>query len=344
MSETTTTHWIPAPAKQETPQVVDVDEAIVEHLPPGSEVVSAKSHGASFWTRTACINIKLADGTPQKYFLKVSSGELGMSMLRGEYHGAKTVHKYTPDGIPRPIAWGTYQSDPNTHFYLCEFVDMIEELPDIRKFSALLAKLHHDSMVDKDAPKKFGFHVMTHEGSMYQDISWSDTWEQLYSRRFQSFVDQEEVSQGRDEDLLKLVAEFKEKVIPRLLRPLGTHGRTIKPVALHGDIWIGNLATNASTGEPLYFDPSVFWGHNEYDLGSMATPRYRLGRHWMKEYHRFFPISAPEEDYEDRNLLYAISGHFCASTLYPDNNHFRKMAIADMTRMLEKYPNGYQGE
>jgi protein-ribulosamine 3-kinase len=59
-------------------------------------VIGAKSHGASFWTRTARIDVQLADGTPQKYFLKVSSGELGMSMLRGEYHGVKTLHAYTP--------------------------------------------------------------------------------------------------------------------------------------------------------------------------------------------------------------------------------------------------------
>jgi hypothetical protein len=64
----------------------------------------------------------------------------------------------------------------------------------------------------------------------------------------------------------------------------------------------------------------------------------------MREYHKFFPISAPEEDYEDRNLLYRISGHFCASTLYPDNNSFRKMAIEDMKTLLAKHPNGYQGE
>ncbi|KAK2600093.1 hypothetical protein QQS21_005179 [Conoideocrella luteorostrata] len=208
-------------------------------------------------------------------------------------------------GIPRPVAWGTYKSDPNTHFYLCEFMDMIEELPDIRKFSAMLAKLHHNSMADIDAPKEFGFHVMTHEGSMYQDISWCKTWEEMYACRFQSFIDQERVSQGPSEELEEILPEFISKIIPRLLRPLGTHGRTIKPVALHADIWYGNLATNAATGEPVYFDPSVFWGHNECDVGIMATPGYRLGRHWMREYHKFFPISAPEEDYEDRNLLYA---------------------------------------
>lgn len=212
------------------------------------------------------------------------------------------------------------------HFYLAEFMDMIEDLPDIRKFSAMLAKLHHDSMMDQEAPSEFGYHVMTHEGSMYQDLTWSKTWEELYSRRFQSFVDQELISQGPSEEVERLVLEIKEKVIPRLLRPLTTHGRNIKPVALHGDIWYGNLAINAATGDPIYFDPSVFWGHNECkyffwtfycvvetypclftdDVGSMATPRYKLGRHWMREYHKFFPITAPEEDYEDRNLLYAM--------------------------------------
>jgi protein-ribulosamine 3-kinase len=121
-------------------------------------------------------------------------------------------------------------------------------------------------------PKEFGFHVMTHEGNMYQDISWCTTWKEMYSRRFQSFVDQERASQGQSEELERLVPLFKDKVIPRLLRPLGTHGRTVKPVALHADIWCGNLATNAATGEPVYFDPSVFWGHNECEYPYLSLP------------------------------------------------------------------------
>jgi hypothetical protein len=36
-------------------------------------------------------------------------------------------------------------------------MDMIEELPDICKFSALLVKPHCDNMLDPDAPKEFGF-------------------------------------------------------------------------------------------------------------------------------------------------------------------------------------------
>ncbi|KPM45977.1 hypothetical protein AK830_g725 [Neonectria ditissima] len=350
---------IPKPTQFDVPQVIVVDDAVAK-----CRLKGARSHRASFWTETARIDVELPNRTVKSYFLKASTGDLGMSMIRGEYEGSKTIHKYTPEGIPLPVAWGTYKTDPNRHFYLCEFMDMIEKLPDVGKFSAMLAKLHHDSMVDPDAPQEFGFHVMTHEGSMYQDISWCKTWEEMYTRRFRSFVNQERLSQGPSAELDSLLPPFIEKVIPRLLRPLESHGRSVKPVALHADIWCGNVAINKATGEPAYFDASVFWGHNECkyflllllsfgarthdfsldDLGSMATPRYGLSRHWMTEYHKFFPISAPEEDYEDRNLLYAISGHFCASTLYPENKKFRKIAIKDVKRLLEKYPSGYQGE
>ncbi|KAF8866171.1 hypothetical protein BDZ45DRAFT_700792 [Acephala macrosclerotiorum] len=269
---------MPPPKKQDMFQAVIVDDAVAEHFPEGSILISAQSHGASFWTRTACIELELANKTQCRYFMKVATGDVGLGMLRGEYHGVSALYKFVPEGVPRPIAHGTYKADQNTHFYLCDFIDMIEGLPDIRKFCAMLAKLHHDSMVSEDAPTEFGFPVVTYEGNMYQDVT--------------CFVDQERISQGPSKELDELLFPLIEKVIPRLLRPLQTHGRNIKPVLVHG--------------EPLMFDPSVFWGHNEYDLDNMNIPRYRLGRNWMREYHKHFPISDPEDDYEDRNAVYAM--------------------------------------
>ncbi|KAK8068160.1 hypothetical protein PG996_007272 [Apiospora saccharicola] len=317
---------IPKPTGYSLLEAIEVDDAVSNHFPEAYKFISAERHGASFWTSTARINLELVDGTQYHLFLRTATGDLGMSILRGEYHGAKAIHKFTPEGIPRPVAWGTYSSDPNTHFYLCELMKMKDELPDIREFSSMLAKLHQDSMF------------------MYQDVTWCMTWEEFFQRRLQSFVEQELVAQGPSEELDEILPRFMDKVIPRLLRPLTTHGRSPRPALLHGDIWYGNLATEAKTGDPIYFDPAVFWGHNEYDVGSMATPRYQLGREWMEEYHKFLPKSAPEDDYEDRNALYAISGHFCASTLYPENKNFRKMAIEDMKKLMEKFPDGYQGE
>ncbi|KAK8040705.1 Fructosamine/Ketosamine-3-kinase [Apiospora marii] len=330
---------IPKPTGYRLLEAIEVDDTLLKSFPKASKFVSAERHGASFWTSTARIDLELADGTPYRLFLKTATGDLGMSILRGEYHGVKAIHRFTPDGIPRPVAWGTYMSDPNTHFYLCEFMDMKNELPDIQKFSSMLAKLHQDSMASPDSPSRFGFHAMTHEGSMYQDVTWCTTWEEFFRRRLQSFVDQEVVAQGPSEELDEVLPRFMDKVIPRLLRPLVTHGRSLRPALLHGDIWYGNLATNANTGEPIYFDPAVFWGHNE------SWPRRAINsdENGWKNTTSSFPKSAPEDDYEDRNALYAISEHFCASTLYPDNKNFRKMAIEDK-KLLEKFPHGYQGE
>lgn len=128
--------------------------AFLAEFPAGSKLISARPHGASSWTRTARIDLELSDESRRSLFLNVARGDDGLGMLRGEYHGVSALYKIIPNGIPRPIAWGTYKADPNSHFYLCEFVDMIEELPDIRQFCRLLAKLHHDSMVARDAPKK----------------------------------------------------------------------------------------------------------------------------------------------------------------------------------------------
>ncbi|OIW22409.1 hypothetical protein CONLIGDRAFT_665025, partial [Coniochaeta ligniaria NRRL 30616] len=257
---------MPPPKKQDMFQVVVVDEAVAAHFPPGSKLVGARPHGASFWTRTARIDLELSDKTSYSLFMKVATGDVGLGMLRGEFNGASALHKVIGDGIPRPVGWGTYKSDPNSHFYLCDFVDMIDELPDIRRFCQMLAKLHHDSMALPEAPEEFGFHVVTYEGTMYQDVTWCKKWEDSFLLHLQAFIDQERKSQGPSRQMDELIPPFLEKVVPRLLRPLQTHGRSIKPVLVHGDIWYGNMATSADTGEPLMFDPSVFWGHNECEL------------------------------------------------------------------------------
>ena len=292
--------WIPKPTAQTTGQAIEVDEAVVERESALERSLMWRS-GSPFNRSTPRMRGNRSK-TTWRQFLDAdrayrcttsrwhSANILSQDRQRRTWHEHAerrvpwmqnvaciyTWHVNLPisyrqqadfvrrlEGIPRPIDWGTYKSDPNKHFYLAEFMEMTADLPDIRAFSAMLAKLHHDSMTDPKAPNKFGYHVMTHEGSMYQDITWTKTWEKLYSQRFQSFVDQELASQGPSGEIERLVLDLKKKVIPRLLRPLDTHGRKLRPVALHGDIWCGNIGTNAVTGEPMYFDPAVFWGHNE---------------------------------------------------------------------------------
>ena len=70
-------------------------------------------------------------------------------------------------------------------------------------------------------------------------------------------------SHGQDEELAILTTAMFGKVIPRLLRPLGTGGRQIQPCLIHSDLWPGNVKPDAVTGEPIIFDSCAFWGHNE---------------------------------------------------------------------------------
>lgn len=41
------------------------------------------------------------------------------------------------------------------------------------------------------------------------------------------------------------------------------------PVILHGDLWSGNKGVDGDTGQPVVYDPSSYYGHNEADLGIM---------------------------------------------------------------------------
>ncbi|KAI9847101.1 MAG: hypothetical protein M1837_003219 [Sclerophora amabilis] len=311
-------------------------------MPAGSKLVSASPHKASFWTSTARLVTALPDGSPKTYFLKVAQDDLGSGMLKGEYESAKLLHSILPDALPRPVGQGIFKSESNTHFYLCDFVDMNEELPDPAKFCAQLAKLHQGSI--PLSPKgKFGFHVSTYQGNMPQNNAWCDTWEEYYVRGLKDFIKQEKAVRGPSEELDELLPVFFDKVVPRLLRPLETGGRKIEPCLLHGDIWYGNIAKHAATDEPIMFDPAAFWAHNEYELGSFRVPRYKLGWKWLHEYCKHFPKSSPKEDWEDRILIYSIHTHFCASTLYPLNTEIRQMAIDDITYLIKKYPEGLAG-
>ena len=114
-----------------------------------------------------------------------------------------------------------------------------------------------------------------------------------------------------------------EKVVPRLLLPLQSEGRSIKPCLVHGDCWDGNTAMDLKSGGAFVFDACSFYGHNEYDTGNWRAARHRLSDDaYISDYKRLFPVSEPseshhvdrrcvtdykvEEDWDARNRLYSL--------------------------------------
>jgi protein-ribulosamine 3-kinase len=231
-------------------------------FPQGTHSITATSHGSSMWTQTARISTTLPDGTPKSYFLKVAAGALGLGMVEGEYESIAAIYAVKSGFCPKPQGWGTFKSSPDLHFLLTDFVEMDQEIPEKDAFTTMLADFHLASRA-MSPNGKFGFHCTTYNGNLAQDNTWTDTWEEYYKNNIVRMLQLEEEARGPSEELKELSEQLLEKVIPRLLRPLETGPITLEPCLIHGDLWYGNTATELDTGEPITFDASAFWGHNE---------------------------------------------------------------------------------
>lgn len=190
----------------------------------------------------------------------MTQNETGKAMVWGEFISMKTLHATLPYLTPTPYAWGTYAADPNVHFFLCGFVEMDDDLPDVNALAAALAELHTKGLSPNG---KYGFPVPTLQGTIPQYTEWTESWEDFFTKSIKLVMENEERSQGSDPEVQELCRETLSKVVPRLLRPLETGGRHIQPRLVHGDIWDGNVSTNSETNKPVIFDATCIYGHNE---------------------------------------------------------------------------------
>ena len=49
--------------------------------------------------------------------------------MSGEFSSMTALHNTIPDATPEPVGWGTYALNPEVHFFLCNFIEMIDEVP-----------------------------------------------------------------------------------------------------------------------------------------------------------------------------------------------------------------------
>lgn len=264
-------------------------------------VLSTKNHGVSFWANTGRIDVQLENGTSESFFIKVTSKDIGKQMTQGEFESSLEIHKLLPDFIPEPIAWGSYMTVPETYFFLCRFKEMKTDLPSPYDFAARLAALHQNS---KSPEGKFGFHVDNCMGNIPLNNGWEDSWEKFFAKNMRHTLQLELAAQGPDIQFETLVPILFEKVIPRLLRPLESEGRSIKPSLVHGDLWYANTGIDVATGQPLVFDACCFYAHNECllrfhlhkklfftnsidELGQWKPVCNRFGSEYVQAYHTY---------------------------------------------------------
>ncbi|KAM7213968.1 Fructosamine kinase domain containing protein [Rhypophila decipiens] len=279
-------------------QLIMLDPNVLATLPNVVDVVNVEEVARSKWANAMRVTVQNADGTKDRYFMKISQGDHEKNAIIGEFEGTSAIHAATPEFCPKPIAWGTLKVDPDSHFYLCTFYDFAEDImPDPESFCADLARLHTQS-----------------------------NWEDFFAKGTRQALKVRDVRAGsKSKELEALLPVLFDKVIPRLLKPLD-----VTPALIHGDLWYGNASVVVGTDDKaIVYDPAAFYGHNE--------SRNRFTKEFFDAYHSHVPKSNPVDDYDDRLKLYEMRFNLNAAALLPNEPKYLQMVVDTLMELDKKF-------
>jgi protein-ribulosamine 3-kinase len=282
-----------------------LDQSLIAEFPPGSRIVNVNRFGTSAWTTIARLSVEHPDGGVKLYFLKCALNETGRYMMEGEFNAMSELYQTMPEFIPKPYSWGKYHIEqPETYFFLSEFINMSHGMPDPNQLCSKLAQLHRKSV---SPTGKFGFHVTTCQGNTPQQVSWESSWAIFFSKLLTHVLNLDVETNGTWEDFNTLARRAIESVIPRLIGAVETQGRTIKPCLIHADLWEGNTGTSYETGSIYLFDSAAFYAHNEMEIGDWRCHYNKIhNKVYTQTYLRHFAPSEPREEWDDRNRMYSV--------------------------------------
>lgn len=318
-----------------------VDASVLKEFPEGAKVLEASRYSTAAWTTALRVIVELLDGSKKSYFLKCATDEVGKAMMEAEFRSMEELYYYMPEMVPRPIAWGQLtQSSPETYFLLLEFIELCMDMVDPIEFCEQIAILHKTG---KSPTGKFGFHLDTFQGPNRQITQWESDWCTYFTRLLDGFLVVEIDINGPNEEYQKTFETLKTKIIPLLLKPLQSEGRSIEPCLIHGDLWEENTGTDLLTGKTVIFDASVHYAHNELELGMWRRDVIRFGKAYFRQYLRNFPPSEPVEQWDDRNRLYSLKYNLSQAMAWPASAEAtREILLRDMRYLIDKYlaPSG----
>jgi fructosamine-3-kinase len=177
--------------------------------------------------------------------------------------------------------------------------------------------------------KGYGFEVPTFCGATRLRNGWYESWEQCFDTLIRDLLSTL-TERGNYSELCRKGQDVRTRVIPVLLGPL-----EIRPVLLHGDLWSGNTGTDASTGEPVIFDPSSLYGHNEADL-AIGRMFGGIPRSFFETYHKHMPKTEPVEQYDLRGDLYELFHYLNHTVLF--GGGYANNALRKMEKLLRVFP------
>lgn len=234
----------------------------------------------------------------------------------------RELYQSAPELVVKPIAWGQLKEISACYFLLMEFKDLVTALPDPVRLGSNLAMMHKNS---KSPTGMFGFGIQTYDGARLQSVAWDPSWTSFFSKLLAEAYRQDKETNGVWQEMDLVFDRVQSHLIPRLVGALESDARSVRPCLIHGDLWDGNVATDAENGNPVIFDCGAYYAHNEMELGIWRAERHELRAEvFRNEYLRNFEASEPKEEWDDRNRLYSAKTNLMFSACY-EGAHSRKL-------------------
>lgn len=238
-----------------------------------------------------CINqaFILARGA-QRYFIKTNRAALAW-MFEAEAEGLDEILKSQSLRAPQPICHGT---TGDTAYLALEYLDLGGH-GNSSELGRQLAAMH------RSTAGQFGWKRNNTIGSTPQSNPWTKSWVEFLGKHRLGFQLELAMQNGFGNTL--------QKPGEALLARLEDFFQDYQPIPslLHGDLWGGNAAFTGS-GEPVIFDPAVYYGDREADL-AMTELFGGFNANFYSAYREAWPLDAGYSTRKNLYNLYHILNH-----------------------------------
>jgi len=225
-------------------------------------------------------------------FVKVGP-EASLEMFSAEADGLRKLAAASTLRVPEVLAVGTATGQAFLALAWIEFGGATSRTE--TALGAGLARLH------RTIAPRYGWHRDNTIGATPQHNDWTDDWAQFFARQRLGYQLDLAERQGHGGRLVDRGHRLCERLGAFLT------GHRPQPSLLHGDLWGGNWAADAS-GEPVIFDPAVYYGDREADL-AMTRLFGGFGRGFYQAYESEWPLSAGATQRVTLYNLYHVLNH-----------------------------------
>lgn len=238
--------------------------------------------------------------------IKINDLKRFPEMLEKEFRALEFLQDASKAKYPNPIA---HFSDEKSQYLAMKFV---EEGSNSSKGQRLLGE--HLADQHKCSNESFGWEEDNYIGSLPQPNSFKSTWGDFYAENRILYQAKLAFDSGIiNKEVLKKAERFCTKIEELFPKE--------SPALLHGDLWGGNYFIDKE-GQPLFYDPAVYYGHREIDI-AMTRLFGGFPPEFYESYNESFPL---EKGWENR-IQYG--------QLYPNLVHLNLFGVGYLGSVLE---------